>query len=112
MKLITKEIEKAFEKQGYVGDREMQDIKIVCKLFNPSGAGTWYLYEKETDDIFWGFVNLGDSECAELGTVSLSELESLRFPPFGLGIERDTGFEPLKISLKTVYDTIKNGGHI
>ena len=30
----------------------------------------------------------------ELGYVSLSELESIKFPPFGLPIERDIHFEP------------------
>ena len=28
-------------------------------------------------DIFWGFVNLGDDECAEWGYISLSELKSI-----------------------------------
>ena len=112
MKLITKEIEKAFKKQGYTGDKSADQIMIVCKLFNPSGAGTWYLYEKEDDDIYWCFANLGDPINAECGTISMSEIESIKLPPFGLGIERDMHFEPLTISLKTVQETIKNGGHI
>jgi len=111
MKIITKPIEKAFAKQGHTGNMSAKDIKIVMKLFNPAGAGTWYLYEKEDDDIYWCFANLGDPMCAECGTVSMQELMSLRLP-FGLKIERDMHFEPLSISLQDVIDKIKNGGHV
>ena len=111
MKIITKEIEKAFAKQGYCGNKSAKDIKIVMKLFNPSGAGTWYLYEKEDDDIYWGFVNLGDPEMSECGTVSMTELMAYR-GMFGLGIERDMHFEPLSMSLKEVMDIVQSGGHV
>ncbi len=111
MKLITKEIEKAFEKQGYTGEKTGDEIKIVCKLFNPIGAGTWYLYEKIDEDVFMCFANLGDVECAECGSISLSELEGIKLP-FGLGIERDRHFKPLKHTLKDVINKIKSGGHI
>lgn len=111
MKIITKEIEKAFAKQGYTGNKKSEDIKIVMKLFNPCGAGTWYLYEKEDEDIYWCFANLGDPMCAECGTVSMSELMSVRLP-FGLKIERDMHFKPLSKSLKDVMDIVKSGGHV
>lgn len=111
MKIITKEIEKAFAKQGDCSNKQMKDIKIVCKLFNPMGAGTWYLYEKESEDIYWCFANLGNSQGAECGTVSMSELMSLRLP-LGLHIERDMSFEPLLMSLLEVRNIIKSGGHV
>ena len=111
MKILTAPILKAFAKQGYTGDKEMKDIKIVMKLFNPSGAGTWYVYEKEDEDIYWAFVNLGDPINAECGTISMSELLAYR-GRFGLGIERDMSFEPLSISLMDVIDKIKSGGHV
>jgi hypothetical protein len=111
MKILTSQILKAFAKQGYTGNKDPKDIKIVMKLFNPCGGQTWYLYEKEDDDIYWGFVNLGDSDMAECGTVSMSELMSLKLP-FGLKIERDLSFDPLSISLQEVIDIIKSGGHI
>jgi hypothetical protein len=111
MKIITKAIEKAFEKQGDTSQLSMSNIKIVMKLFNPCGAGTWYLYEHLEDDIYMCFANLGDPEMAECGTVSMSELMSLRLP-FGLKIERDMHFEPLSRTLKEVYDKIKSGGHV
>lgn len=111
MKIITKAIEAAFQKQGYTGDKSPKDIKVVMKLFNPCGAGTWYLYEKEDEDIYWCFANLGDPICAECGTVSMQELMSLRLP-FGMKIERDMHFEPLSMSLQDVIDKIKSGGHV
>ena len=109
MQLITKEIEKAFERQGYTGDKMPEDIQIVCKLFNPVGSGTWYLYEKEDEDIYMCFANLGDPMMAECGRVSLGELKSLRLP-MGLSIERDRHFG--KHTLREVMDTIKSGRHI
>ena len=111
MKILTSEILKAFAKQGKTGNKSAKDIKIVLKLFNPTGAGTWYLYEKEDDDIYWGFVNLGDPEMSECGTVSMSELMAYR-GMFGLGIERDMHFEPLSMSLKEVMDIVQSGGHV
>jgi hypothetical protein len=111
MKIITKEIEEAFAKQGCTGEMEAKDIKIVMKLFNPAGAGTWYLYEKEDEDVYWAFVNLGDPQMAECGTVSMSELMSLRLP-FGMHIERDKFFKPLSKTLQEVMDRVQSGGHV
>ena len=111
MKIITKAIEKAFQKQGNTSNKSMSEIKIVMKLFNPVGAGTWYLYEHLEDDIYMCFANLGDPEMAECGTVSLNELMSIKLR-WGLSIERDMHFEPLSRTLKDVYDTIKSGGHV
>lgn len=111
MELITTEVLKAFEKQGYTGDKEPKDIKIVVKLFNPVGAGTWYLYEREDEDIYWGFVNLGDPEMSECGTVSMTELKEYK-GWLGLGIERDISFEPLSRSLEDVIRIVKSGGHV
>ena len=111
MKILTKEVLDAFAKQGRTGNKSAKDIKIVMKLFNPSGAGTWYLYEKEDDDIYWGYVNLGDIDCAECGTVSMNELMAFR-GRFGLGIERDMHFKPLSMSLEEVINIVKSGGHV
>jgi len=111
MKILTAEILAAFAKQGYTGNKEMKDIKIVMKMFNPSGAGTWYLYEKEDEDIYWAFVNLGDPQMAECGTVSMSELMAYR-GRFGLKIERDSSYKPLSISLEEVIEKVKSGQHV
>ncbi|MBO9669562.1 MAG: DUF2958 domain-containing protein [Sphingobium sp.] len=64
----------------------------VVKLFNPLGAATWLATElAEDDDTLFGLADLGFG-CPELGAFSLSEIASVRLP-FGLGIERDLGFE-------------------
>ena len=111
MKILTQEILAAFKKQGKTGNKSAKDIRIVLKLFNPIGAGTWYIYEKEDEDIYWAFVNLGDIDCAECGTVSMSELMSLRLP-MGLHIERDMYFKPLSMSLEEVMNKVKSGQHV
>jgi hypothetical protein len=111
MKILTQEILDAFAKQGKTGNKSAKDIKIVLKLFNPTGAGTWYLYEKLDSDIYMCFANLGDPEMAECGTVSMSELLDFK-GVFGLGIERDKFFKPLSITLEEVINKIKSGGHV
>ena len=111
MMLLTKEIRRCFEKQGDTSAMDMSQIKIVCKLFNPCGAQTWYLYEHVEDDIYMAFANLGDPFYAECGTVSLNELMSVRLPA-GLTIERDRSFKPMSMTLQEVFDKIKAGGHV
>jgi hypothetical protein len=44
------------------------------------------------DDTMYGLCDLGMGY-PELGYVSLSELQSLKFPPFNLGVERDLHFK-------------------
>ena len=90
MKLITREIELKLKKNMAVPEGERRP---VVKFFG-GGACTWLISEKE-GDILFGLCDLGLG-CAELGYVALSELEGLRFPPFGLGVERDSSFEPDK----------------
>jgi hypothetical protein len=65
----------------------------VVKLFNPCGAATWLISAIEPDDtdILFGLCDLGMG-FPELGSVRLSELESMR-GRLGLGIERDLYFE-------------------
>jgi Protein of unknown function (DUF2958) len=109
MKLITKEIEQEFIKQGHTSQKSAKDIKIILKLFG-GGSASWYLYEKEDDDTYIGFVNLGDAEMSECGRVSLSELKNIRFQ-FGLGIERDMYFG-FNHTLKDVMETVQSGGHV
>lgn len=69
----------------------------VAKFFNPFGEGVWLATELDEDgDVMFGLADLG---CPELGSWSLSELESVRLP-FGMGIERDllfTGDFPISV---------------
>lgn len=93
MKLITKELEKIFEKYP-IGSQDGLggNAKVIAKFFNPVGVGTWLITEAEkTEDgdyEMFGYCHLGDNEMAELGYVMLSQLEELKLP-FGLKVERD-----------------------
>jgi hypothetical protein len=60
------------------------------KLFNPTGAGTWYLSELDENNIAYGVADVIEKE---LGYTSLDELSELKLP-FGLTIERDLYFNP------------------
>ena len=53
---------------------------IIHGHFFASPAYDWYVAEYDGDDTFFGFVNLGDPQCAEWGPFTLSELRELRFP--------------------------------
>lgn len=93
MKLITKEIEKQLEKHPLYSTEEVpvEQKKVIVKYFGGS-ACTWLVYEGEKqsngDWLFFGNVTL-NGEDWELGYFTLSQLQELRFPPFGLPIERD-----------------------
>jgi hypothetical protein len=64
----------------------------VVKLFLSVGAATWLLSELDADgDTLFGLADLGFGS-PELGSVSLTEIESVTLP-LGLSIERDLHFE-------------------
>lgn len=91
MKLMTKEIEKALLKSPMCSkDGQGKDADVIVKYFNPYGAGTWLITEGEKLDngdwLLFGMCHIFEWEW---GTVLLSELQNLKVPPFGLGIERD-----------------------
>ena len=71
------------------GRQRDQDHIPVVKFFNPLGEGVWLATELDDDgDIMFGLADLG---YPELGSWSLSEMQSVRLP-FGMGIERDLLF--------------------
>ena len=87
MKLITKSIQNKLDKAGWYGE------KSICKFFNPCGSQTWIIFgqDEENPDILSCVADIGMG-CVEYGSVSLSELKSVR-TVFGLGIERDIHFK-------------------
>lgn len=96
MKLLTKPIEKKLianhEENKAAGDK---DHKPVVKFFG-GGACTWLITEYDPESrIYFGLCDLGMG-CPELGYVSREELESIKFPPFRLGVERDMYFKATK----------------
>lgn len=68
------------------------DPAPVVKLFTPDAAATWLLasLDPEEPDIAFGLCDLGFG-CPELGSVRISEIESVR-GRFNLPAERDLGF--------------------
>lgn len=92
MQLMTKEIKQKLLRNGDVTNRG-NDHKPVVKFFG-GGACTWLITEMDSvdDDTLYGLCDLGQGY-PELGYVSLEELESIKFPPLGLGVERDLNFK-------------------
>lgn len=90
MKLITKEIEKKFEKYPLGSqDGKGEDAEVVVKYFNPCGSVTWLITEgKKQEDGDWLLFGYCYICVWEWGYVSLRELEQVRLL-FGLSIERD-----------------------
>ena len=99
MKLFTSSIEKRLIKnhEANVGKEKTIQHKVVVKLFNPTGIGTWYLteYNPKTDLAF----GLGCIHDKEIGSVSMKELREFR-GQFGLGIERDKYFDSNKKTME------------
>ena len=105
MKLMTKEIKKQATGQ-YEQGSDMEQ-KVVAKYFDPMGSWKWFLMNKKKDDSYcWGIVKGFE---VEMGSFSIDELENIKLP-FGLGIERDTMFKPMKA--KDVWDKLNRGEHI
>lgn len=89
MKLLTKELQRKFDKvKPYEGDASF-DAPVLAKFF----GGAFYTFivtsaEKDGDDyILYGYATLGYGY--EYGSVRLSEIENMRFPPLGTYAERD-----------------------
>ena len=87
------------------------DFAPVVKLFTPDGGCTWLLTEIDPDDpdIAFGLCDLGFGY-PELGSVSLSELESVR-GKLNLPIERDLYFTATK-TLSAYADEARAHGAI
>jgi hypothetical protein len=91
MKLFTKDINQKLFAQYRIGSN-LNNQKVVAKIFNPYGEGRWYLLNSDPNDpdYLWAIVKMGDN--VEIGSVSRSELERVRIKPFGLPLERDIYF--------------------
>lgn len=103
MKLLTKSIRDRLIKNHQQTEENGGTVehKVVVKLFNPSGIGTWYLTELNPDtNVAFGLCVLHEEE---LGAVSLDELASFK-GMFGLGIERDRYFKSNTKTLGECYN--------
>ena len=99
MQLMTQEIRNRLPKLGATSEQE--DPIVQVKFFCPWNHWTWFGYEFDGEDIFFGYV---EGDFNEIGTFSLSELESVR-GPMGLKIERDLHFTPKPLSKCKVVDS-------
>ena len=93
--MLTKALEKQLinnhERQvshQAVNEGSTLDIRPVVKFFGGS-ACSWLISEYDVEnDIFFGLCDIGHGS-VELGYISRSELQNIRFAPFNLPIERD-----------------------
>ncbi len=92
MKLITEELRKQLP--ALYSQENEKDPMVICKFFLPMTKWTWYATEFDGKETFFGYVC---GEYPELGYFSLSELEEAE-GPYGLSVERDMFFEPIKLS--------------
>jgi hypothetical protein len=102
MKLLTTSIRDQLLRNGRIrqaldedGGADADFIPVV-KLFTPDAGCTWLLTEldPEDEDIAFGLCDLGMG-CPELGSVRISELESVR-GRLGLPVERDLHFKAVR----------------
>lgn len=92
MKLLTKEILKRLPPLGATDHQK--DPIVQVKFFTPDAQWTWYAYEFDSKDTFFGYVKGIENE---LGTFSLKEIQELR-GALGLPVERDKFFKPCPLS--------------
>jgi hypothetical protein len=70
------------------------DPMVYVKFFHPNSHWTWYAYEFDGLNTFFGWV-YGDFP--ELGYFTLTELAEAK-DPLGIGVERDEHFTPMRLS--------------
>lgn len=75
---------------------ELEDPLCRVKLFNPTGAGTWYIagFDPETG-LGYGVAHIFETES---GDFDLNEIRDHR-GMFGLPVERDLWFKPTRVSV-------------
>ena len=102
---MTKEIKEQATKQ-YDKGSDMEQM-VVAKYFDAMGDWKWFLMNMDKDeDYCWGIVEGNE---VEMGSFSMRELEGIK-RPFGLGIERDLHFKPMRA--KDVWDRLNRGEHV
>ena len=117
MKLLTDELRHKLLRNGRLHARFAEegqaepDFVPVVKFFTPDSGCTWILTEldPEEPDIGFGLCDLGMG-FPELGTLRISELESVR-GPLGLPIERDRHFAPVH-TLSVYAEAARHAGAI
>ena len=94
MKLLTKPLIRKFPPLESTDGENPKNIKIPCKFFLPGTVWTWWPFEYDGIDTFFGLVH-GETE--ELGYFTLDQLRQ-RKGPMGTRVERDKFFSSCKLS--------------
>ena len=118
MKLLTSSILEQLLRNGRIREdlaeqgRDEADFLPVVKLFTPDAGCTWLLTEldPEDPDIAFGLCDLGMGS-PELGSVRVSELESLR-GAMRLPVERDQYTRLPAVPLSVYADHARRAGRI
>ena len=98
MKLITKEVEKRFNNYPlYSQDGKGKDAVCVVKFFMCGVNWTWYILEANLEEGIAYGITINPSGEGEYGYVSIPELQTVK-NSWGLGVERDRCFGPVKLS--------------
>lgn len=90
MKLITKQLEGELKKYPYLSqDGKGRQAKVIAKFFGGSSFTALITEADFTESglCLYGYIDIGYG--FEFGGITLPELESWRFKPFNLGVERD-----------------------
>ena len=117
MELLTQSIRQALLRNGRLRQQFQEegnaepDFLPVVKLFTPDASCTWLLTELDPDDpdIAFGLCDLGMG-CPELGSVRISEIESVR-GKLRLPVERDLHFSTTK-TISAHADEARAAGRI
>jgi len=116
MKLITKEVERGFQKYPLYSQGDLgKDSKVVAKFFDPMGKGTWIIIEGDQIGDDYEMFGLCQIDEPEYGYVMLSDLEKIgSIPrnvsingmrvPMSLPVERDLYVPVGEKTVKEVYE--------
>ncbi|OHD19677.1 MAG: hypothetical protein A2086_01725 [Spirochaetes bacterium GWD1_27_9] len=92
MELLTTKLKERFAEIGCQAKKGNNAIVIAHYFIG--GCEWWFTEYYPDENIFFGFVNLNDSQMAELGYTSLEEMKSFNIR--GLEIERDLHWKFIK----------------
>jgi len=106
MKLLTKKVIK--DAVGQYDSGSNMEQMVVAKFFDPVGSWKWYLMNMadDTGSYAWGIVK---GVAVEMGSFSVVELMEYK-SAWGLGIERDIYWEPMKA--KDVFESLTKGDYV
>lgn len=93
MELMTQQLSKDIPLLYATENIALDDKVLQIKYFTPDSSWTWYVVEYDPNErLCFGYIKGLESEW---GYFSLSELENVK-GLFGLSIERDLHFNPIK----------------